>query len=197
MMAGRGRYALEGRFTRRGFGMSLMAPVAGRYAATYSTIAGGQAGTYASLGVAERGFTVDWQSSGQAITNTDAYADAVVDGIYRGCNAFISTVLMEWTERGLAAVTPWAELKHQGVDALEVGIPGRRWCELAGALILTAQAGSSAAGKPATLTALYVMLSEGHNVSLIFGPEHRKIPARWRLLPYNAGYSSPVLFQVT
>lgn len=162
--------------------MALGTFIAGRYSATYDP-PGATAAT--DIGIMEEGYTISWQYSAEGIENTDAYGDMFIDGIYRGIKGvFCQSDSIEYKTGSLLAVTPWGALAATGASTLAPGVIGRLMSDVAGVLIMTATAATPAASSPATLTATYAILAENFDVSLLFNSKLRKVPIRFRFLPY-------------
>lgn len=106
------------------------------------------------------------------------FGDTVLDGVYRGANVFQIVVIKEWTEIIRDAIWPFDE------ELGNTGIHGRMLTDIAGSLVLTAIAGTTAAVQgPVTRTYPLAILSPEHNTELIFGAEERNIPIVFRCYP--------------
>lgn len=148
-------------------------------------IAGQYAGVYgaAALGTLEKGWRLRWQFHKEVIADTDAYGQTPIDSIYRGASVWIGGVFME-TKAGVIAVTsPYNSYAPTGASAFELGIIGRLDTGVAGALVLTAIAGTPAASSPTSLTAT-LAIQEEDQVEQQWGPTLRKTPFMMRCLPY-------------
>lgn len=157
--------------------MALGTFVAGRYSSTWNS---------GSLGLIEKGYRFSFQVIKDMIANTDAYAGMVIDAIYQGItNVFVQANSKEWTTTVLAAVTPYSAMVDTGAGFLGPGVIGRLDTGIAQALVLTATTGTAAASSPATMTATYSILAENFNVEWLLGPEHRIVPIRFRIYPYD------------
>lgn len=159
--------------------------VAGRYSAaiTYPAVSA------KSLGIMEEGYRIGWRYFKDVIRKTDAYGHSPIEAFHLGLEVFISGVAKEWLEgvlRTIAIGTTW-----MGTGAgqnFNLGVIGRADTDNAGALVLTATALTPAAASPATLTAALCHQVEEDDPNLLFGPEHRTMPYRFRVYPYdNAG----------
>ena len=133
----------------------------------------------------ERGYELSITYGKDVITDTDAYGDSVIDGVFRGGNCFLQGTSKEYKAGILNAVTPYAALAPTGASYLGPGVIGRADSDIAGILIMTATTGSLAASAPATLTATYAIIAENFDVRMFMGPEHRKCPFRFRFLLYS------------
>ncbi len=144
----------------------------------------------------EKGYTLSLSFAKQLINDTDAYADCVIDGVYRGGNCFLQMTSKEYKAGVLAAAMPYSVLAPTGANTFGPGVIGRLDSAIAGAMILSATAATPAASSPATLTATYCIFAENYDISMLFGPEHRKVPMRFRFLLYLES-SVPAWFKTT
>lgn len=170
--------------------MALGTFIAGRYSSTYAS---------QSLGLMEEGYTLSYSFGLENIDNTDAYGiGTVVEQVYQGANVFCAMTCKEWLSPILAAAQPFgATWTATGTSSFTLGLPGRLASAIAGSLVLSSTANTPAALSPATLTAADAILAENHNVELMFSPKHRKVPLRFRLLPYLVGSATITFFSVT
>lgn len=164
--------------------MALATIAAGRYTATYAA---------AALGLTRRGYELDVQHLEDMVQETDGYGSMIIDGIYRGMNASMDTVFLEWVAGVLTALFPWDAVPATGAGGLTPGIIGRLSSDVGGALVLSDVTGTPADNKPATLTAPKAKTMENFPVRINFDSSHRIIPWRARFLPDD----SVNLFTVT
>lgn len=161
--------------------------IAGPFTATFAG---------AALGETENdSIRVRWSFHWEPVTG-DSMGDSVQDLVYRGASAHADMVLEQFDAAGVqnafwpyvtgVGLTDWGAHGQVGRIHLTSG------SELAQALVLTAVAGTPAAGDPATLTAARAILAPGFEVHMIFQPRLRKVPLSFLFLPV-AG----VLFSVT
>lgn len=146
-----------------------MSFIAGPYTATYKQLA---------LGQTADGFRLTHSFFKRLITG-DSYAQSPQDDVYQGAEMFCQFRLIEYNAAGTkAAMWPYGTY-------LTMGTVGRvsKQQGLAGSLVLTALAGTPAAGTPATLTFSYAILAEGFPVDLLFAPDLREVPLRMRVYP--------------
>lgn len=129
-----------------------------------------------SLGLVQRAWSAESEASVTPIT-ADRYGDSVIDGIYRGANAFLIVQLKEWTAAVRDAIWPFATWG-------ETGDHGRALSDLAKTLVLTALPGSPAATKgPVTLTASKAIYAPGHRIAVPMGNEERIVGLVFQCLP--------------
>lgn len=125
------------------------------------------------------------------IQDSDAYGAMVIDAVYRGIvNCTLQTTVMEWIAGVLTALTPYSAspLPPTGAGYLGPGVIGVLDTSLAWPLVLTATTGTASATMPISLTAADVVIAEQYDVTMLFGPYHRKIPLRLRIYPYVATF---------
>ncbi len=150
-----------------------MSFIAGQYTATYKTSA---------LGQTAEGWRCSHQFFKRLITG-DTYAQTPQDAVYQGAEVFVQGRLIEYNATGaLGAFWPYSS------TIFALGVIGRLdvASSIAGALVLTALAGTPAAAAPATLTFTQAILAEGFPVELLFAPDLREVPLRFRCYPYFA-----------
>lgn len=108
------------------------------------------------------------------------WADAVIEEITRGGEVFVILTIKEWKAGSKALMSAEGTLGTRGKA-------GRLRTALAGALVLTALAGTPAAtGGPATRTYASAILAAGHNVDITMGPEERNVPLVFRVFPSDS-----------
>ena len=161
--------------------MPLASVIAGRYAATYTH----PAGAALDLGITTSpgGYKVNFTPSWRRIQGTDAYADAVIDMIWRGFkDVGVSFISKEWKAGTVRASNPAVSYLSTGATAFDAGLVGRRASDMAGVLIMTAVAGTPAAASPATATVAGVVIRDGFNVSWLFDSTERDMPFDFEVL---------------
>lgn len=144
--------------------------IAGPYVATFNAQAMGQTA---------EGYRLSWEFFKRLITG-DAFAEAPQDGVYRGAQMHLAATLIEYNAAAVAAaVWPYhATMWTTGqVGRLDVGT------SLIKQIVLTAVAGTPAATVPATLTIPKAILAEGFPVEILFAPDLREVPLRFRAYP--------------
>jgi len=119
------------------------------------------------------------------VTNTDAYGDSDVDGVYRGMNVWYEATLAEYKPGTVRPVAPFNSFNATGNVNFAMGVVGRLDTDLAQTLVMTVVAGTPAAtaASPTTLTAALAILDANFNVEWFFGPRYRKTPFRAKLYP--------------
>lgn len=162
--------------------MPLGTFVAGRYS---STIDPPGATGATDLGLMEKGYEIEVQHEEDNIVDTDAYARMVIDQVFQGINAWLQGTAKEWKAGPLLAAFPQAVLAPTGATFLGPGVIARLASALAGVLIMTATTGTPAAAAPATLTATFAKIAENFPIRWMLGSEHRRLPFRFRMLPYD------------
>ena len=152
--------------------------IAGPYTGVYNSLA---------LGQCEDGYTLDFAGRYEEVTG-DNFAESVQELIWRGANMFLSMTLLEYNSAAAAsAFWPWAAFGTIGqvgrvVTSAIGGNPA-----LAKTTVLTAVAGTTATGTPATLTTAFSILAPNMNISMIFAPRLRRVPIRFQCLPNTNG----------
>jgi hypothetical protein len=158
--------------------------IAGPYTATYNPALGG--GAPVSLGISEDGFELESTYYADLIRG-DNLGESIQDGVYRGKDCYLSCVLEEVNLDGVNRVfNPFIDCDAIS-DLSELGQVGRLLTNLAGSLVLTAVAGTTAATVPATLTASKAIIAPGFPIRQVLATRHRKMPLRFLLLPYTDG----------
>lgn len=122
------------------------------------------------------------------IEETDTYGRTLVDQIFLGTNVTFDLECKEYKAGPLRALQPWTatQLAATGASALSLGTIGVLASGIDGVLILTAASGTPASSSPASLTATHTIIHESFDIQWLFGPNHRKIPLRFRVLPYSS-----------
>lgn len=155
--------------------------IAGPFTATYVPALGGS--TPLSLGITEDGFELESTYFADLIRG-DNLGETIQDGVYRGKDVYLSTVLEEVDLDGVnRAFNPFIDTDLI-TDLSEVGQVGRLLTNLAGSLVLTPTAGTGAATLAATFTASKAIIAPGFPIRQVLATRHRKMPVRFLLLPY-------------
>lgn len=160
-----------------------MTEIAGRYSSTYTHPGGGAA----DLGVTEDpGYRLSIVHSMENIDDTDAYGAMLIDQVYRGINTTMDFITKEYKTQPLRALNPWSSTQYAATGAtfFSPGVIAQLSSNTAGALILSSTAGTPAVITPATLTALYAIIHEGFDINWFYNSRLRKIPLKFRFLPY-------------
>jgi hypothetical protein len=116
----------------------------------------------------------------EPVNSTDRYGRTKIDGFYLGGDWFSDFDCIEWLPATKAAWWPWGAL-------MEMGVIARRRFDNSKPLVLTAVAGTPAAGASPSATAGKSLLASNYNTRIIFGPTLRKLPIRLELMPYKGG----------
>lgn len=145
---------------------ALLSIVAGPYSATYAS---------SDIGGTKEGFELV-QSFAKEDVIGDLYGDSVIDAVYRGGNCSIRTIGLEYSD-AIAARNPY------GADIGASGLIGRMdvGSSIAGALVLTAVSGTTAASAPATLTAAAAIIDKDFSDGIVFATKAREVPIQWKL----------------
>ncbi len=151
--------------------MALDTFIAGRYAGTYNAV---------DVGITEQGYEIQQEAKAQAIEESDAYGQSIIDLVYRGGNVFLQFESKAYKAGSLTPFWPWGSL---GV----MGVIGRLASNVAAAMLLTATAGTPAAAAPATLTGTSSILAPNNPARLLFNSVLRTVPVRLLVLPYDSG----------
>lgn len=162
--------------------MALGTWVAGRYSGTTQY----PAGSAVTMGILRDGWTVSWQNHKQVLAQTDAYGRSPIEAFYQGTSVFVSGIAKEWLANVIKSINPINGWAGTGAATFSMGTISVQDTDTAGILVLTATTGTPAATSPATLTATYAILQEDFDVSLLFGPEQREMPFRFRIYPYSS-----------
>jgi hypothetical protein len=154
-----------------------MSFIAGRYTATWNSLA---------LGQTAEGLRLSHQFFKRLITG-DAYAESPQDAVYRGAEVTAAFRLIEYDAAALPTIM-WP----YSATFLSMGVIGRTdvGSAIAKSLILTAMAGTPAAATPASLTLPQSILQEGFPVEILFAPDLREVPLRMRVYPVNGVFGT-------
>lgn len=155
--------------------MGLGTFIAGKYDATYNNVA---------IGVTEEGFTLSQSLSQEAIDESDAFGNSMLDYIYRGGNCKIVCDSKEFKAGSITPYWPWGPLGQLASAAAPIG---RLASAVAQALVLTSTAATPAAAAPASLTGTFAILSPGQEGRLLFNSKLRRVPISLSLLPSSSG----------
>jgi hypothetical protein len=167
--------------------MALELVIAGHYNGSYSSV---------DLGITRNGFELQQESKGEAIEETDAFGQSIIDFIYRGGNVYIMFDCKIWKEGTLTPFWPWGgDLGLAGFGVMyNAGNPiSRRAQDAASALLMTVTANTPAAGGDATITTLTAskaILPPGSSMKLLFSSKTREVPQRLLCLPSDSDGSA-------
>ena len=114
----------------------------------------------------------------EPVNSTDRYGRTKIDGFYLGNDVFCDFTCIEWLAATKGAWWPW------GAAMLTMGVIAHRRFDRSVALVLTAVAGTPAAGASPSATAAKARLAANYNTRIIMGPTLRKLPIRLELMPY-------------
>lgn len=165
--------------------MALGTFIAGAYTATGNYQAAGAT----TLGITQKGFTIKVKHHTENIDETDTYGRTLIDQIFMGTEVTIDAVMTEWLAQVLRQLQPWqatAFAVSGAANNFSLGTIGKLASDMDSALVFTATAGTPAAASPATLTVTQAIIHEGVDMDVLLGPGHRKIPLKWRALPYSS-----------
>lgn len=173
---------------------ALITTIAGRYAGAYTP----PAGSPLNFGIlTDDGYELSATPKSEDINMTDAYGGSLLDFIYRGADWRLRARAKEFAADLMKIAWPWG----MGTGALSprMGIIGRRGSDIAGSLVLTAQAGTPAAASPGpvTLTAGLSVVAPNSVMALLLTSKVREVPVEMVLLPYSDGSSNIIWFSVT
>lgn len=146
--------------------------VAGPYTAAWNS---------QTIGVTEEGYELGLQEFEEPIRG-DNMGDTIQDHVYRGHGLTIEFVLEEFDSSAMALIL-WPFHATFGTHG-QAGVLGT---SKAKALVLTAVAGTTAATRPATLTASLAILEPGFLAKYRFQSRLRKVPIRLRVYPNSSG----------
>jgi len=147
--------------------------IAGSYSVTWNT---------AALGQLEAGATIEHRDFKRIITG-DNYADTPQDAIHRGNEVFAQMTLIEYAAAGIAAAISPGSTAYLDFDRIIGTLDVGSGTANAKVLVLTALAGTPAAAVPASITFSAAILAEGFPVSILFAPDLRTVPIRFRCYP--------------
>jgi len=151
--------------------------IAGRYTATFNSLA---------LGQTADGYRLSFQAFKRLVTG-DMYAESPQDAIFRGMEMFLAYRLVEYDAAGVESVFwPWdSTIWSMGeVGRMDVA------SSLVKSMVLTAVSGTPAATSPATFTASKTCLAEGFPVELLYAPDLREVPIRQRIYPTSGVFAT-------
>ena len=116
-----------------------------------------------------------------------------MESIYRGADWSLRYLVREFPLSGASNGNPmnvaWPFGKvssgsNAGIISPVMGQPGRRGTDMAGVVVLTSIAGTSASTNPSTLTASSVLASHNMRTALNFTVALRELPVDLLLYPY-------------
>jgi hypothetical protein len=160
--------------------MALGTFIAGQYTSAFNSVA---------VGMTADGYKFRVGAKAQMIEASDAYADTLLDFVYRGGRAKMLWRAIEFTSGNQLAAWPFGAF---GVISDTTTPIGRLASAIAAALVLTATAATPAASTPATMTSSKAILDPDYEVETLFDSRLREIPMQMILLPYTA--STAVIF---
>lgn len=152
--------------------MALDTFVAGRYSGAYNSV---------DVGITQEGYTLQQDSDGELINETDAYGGSVIDWVFRGGNSFLQFESKAYKAGSISPFWPWGAL---GVMLAAAAPIGRLASDAAVSMVLSAVANTPAAAAPASLTGTKSLLAPNNPASLLFNSKVRNVPVRLQLLPY-------------
>lgn len=156
--------------------MALGSFVAGRYTGAYNAV---------DVGMCKEGYEVEQDMEFDDISENDAWGASVIDGIWRGGNCHVQFTSEEYKAGSLAAFWPLGGIgAFVTPSTLPIGVLASA---LAKVMLLTAVAGTPAAGSTPTLTTLtasMALLAKNFNGKLLLNSKLREVPVRLRLYPY-------------
>lgn len=156
--------------------MALDTFIAGRYTGTYNAV---------DVGITDQGYELEQGSTMEAIEESDAFGNSLIDGIYRGGNVFLQFLGKAYKAGAITPFWPWGAI---GVMATAAAPISRLASDVAKAMVLTATANTPAAAAPATLTGSLSILAPNSPAKLLFNSKLRQVPIRLQFLPSeNAG----------
>src|SRR6266852_668710 len=106
--------------------MALDTFVAGRYSSTYNAV---------DVGITQDGYELQQDSKAEPINATDAYAESMIDFVYRGGDVFLQFESKAYKAGSITPFWPWGALGVMGVIA-------RLASAVAASMVLTATAGT-------------------------------------------------------
>ena len=158
--------------------------VAGAYVGTYTP----PAGAAAALGITETGYRIGQQFRYQEINETDVWGETTIDVIFRGQRCEIGGIFDEVNAPLFRLMFPFTgTVTPTGATNLQAGVVGGLGSDSAGAVVLTAVAGTPAASTPATQTFPLVIPAPGFDFERVFNSKLRQTPFRLLALPKNFG----------
>lgn len=173
--------------------MPLVDTIAGPFSATYDNRG---LGSPEDVGETQDGFRLRWRHNKMPITGS-AYADLVVDSIFRGMEVYLSFITIQadnvFFDDDLSnAATPYAYTGNLGViGMLDVGSLNT------GTVVMTAVSDTSAENSPATLTTTNAIIREDFDCEALMASRLRAIPMEFRLYPYLVTGSTVGFFTYT
>lgn len=155
-------------------------------------IAGGYIATFkgAPVGLIEDGFLLEWTIDGEPISG-DILGDAILDGVYRCGNLFISFTLLEYDAQAAQSLF-WPHNPTLGT----IGTPGVLISTMYGQLTLRKVIGPNAL--PTIWQFNSCGLAPGFPVRILLAPRLRRVPLRLMVLPeYMASQNPPTALWFT
>lgn len=163
--------------------MAIGSFVAGRYNGLFMA----RGGALQDLGVMDDpGYRLSLTPNLENISNTDAFADSVIDTVFRGLNGVLDFTCLEWKGGPLRALNQFSATPFlpTGNNQFGIGVLGQIGSNSQSAIILSSTTGTPAEIAPATITFPQVSFHEGFDFGWMFNTRLRKLPMRFRMLPY-------------
>ena len=169
--------------------MALVTVVSGRFSSTLTP----PSGSPLDLGIMKSpGYKIGFQPAWKNVAPTDAYAEQVIEQIWRGWSlVYVDCTSEEYKAGPLRAVNPVKTYAPTGATAFDAGTVGVRATDLAGSLIFTSTTGTPAVATPATATFSLAIAREGYDFNFVLDSDVREVPMSFRILPVTDG-GSPV-----
>lgn len=178
----------------------------GFYAGAYQAAYGDSAGTPYPLGITEEGFELEFTQFTENIRG-DNLGDIVQEQLDRGHEVFLTLIGLEFDKlrsaRMLAANAAssilWPPTADASVNYGDVGtIPRLRGASAAiNTLIIRPLYLSTLTANYPKVVAKRAFLAENYPIRQIFNSRLRKVPLRFRLLPYERTTGIPAFFELT
>lgn len=154
-------------------------------------IAGGFLGTWtppagspAALGLTEQGYRIRHSFRTQEIAETDIYGETPIEVIYRGGRLEVGGLFQEVLASIFRLMFPFAGIvTPTGVTNQQIGVAGILGSSVAGALVLTAAAGTPAIATPATQTFPFLIPAGGFEFERVYNSKLRQTPFQLMALP--------------
>ena len=150
--------------------------VAGAYTSTFNAVA---------LGLTNDGFTLTQDAKAELIQQSDQYGDSILDGIFRGGNAYVDCECKTFVAGSVTPFWPYGGGTLGVLSTTAVPV-GAQLSTIAKALVLSVIASTSASGTTPqinTFTASLAILPPDANLKLLFTSKLRMVPLRFLLLP--------------
>jgi hypothetical protein len=162
-------------------------PIAQLVSGRYSALFAARGGALQDLGIMDDpGYRLSITPSLELVTNTDAYADSVIDAIFRGINCVLDFTCLEWKAGPLRALNQFSAQAFNpvGNNQFQIGIHAQLATNSQGAIIFSSTTGTPSEFAPATITFPQVCFHEGFDFGWMLNSRLRKLPMRFRNFPY-------------